>query len=449
MDRRKFVVRAVGMGAMLPLACDSQPVAPAHLGPSESQGDTGVRRDVRESGAMGDGVHDDTDAFARALDALPPEGGTLEVPPGVYLINPLRSVALRDGVTLALHPQAVLKAMPVAKREYYYAVVRAEGARNIRIGGGSIVGERTGHLGTGGEDGHGIAILGCTGVIIEDVYTGDCWGDGIFIASHTWGTGTESREVIIRRCRSVNNRRQGVSIVGCIGAVVEDCEFSDTNGTAPESGIDLEPAGMGQDRDIVRDVRIARCRAVRNAGAGMMLVDTVTDVILEQNVLSQNGYDGLFVRDSARFFVIDNTIELNGENGIRLEWARQAEIGSNVIVSNGCGPRYDNISNISVNYASSENLIAHNDFTTLSPRVTGVSRFDISVASPDCVGNRLLGNLLRGGQPGRGGILDNGSQTEITPPVNDTAERRNKRRRPPTPTRRSGRRFTPPVRGRR
>jgi parallel beta-helix repeat protein len=371
-------------------------------------------------------MSDDTDAFATALRDLPPEGGTLHVPAGVYLIDPLKSVVLRDGVTLELHPEAVLKAIPVAQRHHYYAVVRSEAARNIRIVGGSIIGERTGHLSTGGEDGHGIAILGCTGVVIEDLYVADCWGDGIFVSSYRWRTGTECRDVVIRRCRTVNNRRQGVSIVACIGALVEDCEFSGTNGTAPQSGIDLEPGGIGLERDVVRDIRIARCRAVRNAGAGMMLVDTVTDVVLEHNVLSQNGYDGFFVQNAARFSFIENTIELNGENGIRLEAASQGEIRSNVIVSNGLGPRYENIANVSINFASSDNVIANNDFTTMGSRLNDATRFDILVASPDCAENRLLGNRVRS-RHGASGILDNGTGTEITPAPNDPAERRKRR----------------------
>jgi parallel beta-helix repeat protein len=448
MDRRKFVVRAVSMSAALPLACDSQPVAPSHLGPSESRDTTGARHDVRDSGATGDGMHDDTDAFARGIDVLPPEGGTLNVPAGVYLIDPLRSIVLRDGVTLALHPQAVLKAIPVAAARYeYYAVVRAMGAWNIRIAGGSIVGERAGHLGTVGECGMGIWIGGCKSVVIEDVYTCDCWGDGIYIAALQDDTATESRDVTIRRCRSVNNRRQGLSITACIGARVEDSEFSDTNGTAPQSGIDLEPNGGLHARNVVRNVRIARCRAVRNAGDGIMLVDGVTDVILEQNVMSQNGHEGFYVRDSARFFVNDNTIELNGANGIKLERARESEITANVIASNACAdPAW--FDNISINDGSSENLIGDNDFTAVSPGHATAPRFDIWIASEDCVGNRLLGNVVRDGQQGGGGILDKGSKTEIVPPRPETALRRNKRRYTPIAKRRLGARLLPPAGGR-
>lgn len=41
---------------------------------------------VKACGAVGDGQHDDTAAFARAIDALGPRGGTITVPPGIYLV---------------------------------------------------------------------------------------------------------------------------------------------------------------------------------------------------------------------------------------------------------------------------------------------------------------------------------------------------------------------------
>jgi polygalacturonase len=413
------------MSAMLPLACDSQPVAAPAVDPSFSGNDAEPRHDVRDSGAVGDGTHDDTDAFARALDALPISGGTLSVPEGVYLINPLRSIDIRDRerLTLALHPKAVLKAIPVV--EGYSVVVKVVGSRNVRIVGGSVIGERPDHLGAGGEEGHGIALYGSTDVIIEDVYASECWGDGILISASWNKAGDECRNVTVRRCRSVNNRRQGLSITGCVGAAIQQCEFSGSNGTFPEAGIDLEPNGGGV---LVRGVRIAHCRAVRNAGAGMMLVEGVTDVILEHNVLSQNGREGLFVLNSERFVVADNGIESNSAEGIRLVAARHAEIGSNAIVSNGRAFP-DGYDNVLINDASCDNLIADNDFTALVPGVRIGPRFDINVASQDCRSNRLLANVVRKKGPAGGGILDLGSQTEITAPPEDAARRRNNRRR--------------------
>ena len=43
---------------------------------------------VRDFGALGDGVTDDQPAFAAAVAAMPtPYGGMIHVPPGTYLLN--------------------------------------------------------------------------------------------------------------------------------------------------------------------------------------------------------------------------------------------------------------------------------------------------------------------------------------------------------------------------
>lgn len=59
---------------------------------------------VRLFNAVGDGVHDDTGAFSAAVACLP-EGGTLYVPKGTYLLKP---VFLKSDMTLYLDEGAVL-----------------------------------------------------------------------------------------------------------------------------------------------------------------------------------------------------------------------------------------------------------------------------------------------------------------------------------------------------
>ncbi|MEP7098191.1 MAG: glycosyl hydrolase family 28-related protein, partial [Dokdonella sp.] len=51
---------------------------------------------VRDKGAKGDGVHDDTAAIQAAIDALPAAGGTVTIPDGNYMIDATRSIELRS-----------------------------------------------------------------------------------------------------------------------------------------------------------------------------------------------------------------------------------------------------------------------------------------------------------------------------------------------------------------
>lgn len=80
-DRRTLLGGAVGVAATLGLAS----CAPARPSTQKARGPA---VDVRDAGAVGNGVHDDTDAFARALARA---GGTrgLYVPAGTYLVGAL------------------------------------------------------------------------------------------------------------------------------------------------------------------------------------------------------------------------------------------------------------------------------------------------------------------------------------------------------------------------
>lgn len=53
--------------------------------------------DVREFGAVGDGIHDDTPAIQKAIDAASEVHGTVKVPPGTYLVSQLK---MRPGMEM-------------------------------------------------------------------------------------------------------------------------------------------------------------------------------------------------------------------------------------------------------------------------------------------------------------------------------------------------------------
>ena len=57
---------------------------------------------VRNFGAMGNGVTDDTAAFQAAINALPASGGVIVVPSGTYLIDATKSINMRPNTRLSL-----------------------------------------------------------------------------------------------------------------------------------------------------------------------------------------------------------------------------------------------------------------------------------------------------------------------------------------------------------
>ncbi len=287
--------------------------------------------DVRRFGARGDGRQDDTLAFQRAVDALR-GGGVLDVPAGSYLIDPLRSVHLRSGVHLRLARGARLLARPNAAPRGY--VLTVERVSDVRISGGSIVGERHAHQGRTGEWGHGIMIRGAARVSVSDMRISDCWGDGISIGGSPLGRGRvlPSSDIEIANVTCTGNRRQGLTIGRSRRVRVHDCEFSNTGGTPPAAGIDVEPdAG-----DIARDVRIERCTVRGNRGPGIQVWKRTVDVVIADCTIQGNRNAGVLAMGARDLLIAGNRIDGNGKAGIAVRGgATGIRVAGNSFRANG------------------------------------------------------------------------------------------------------------------
>ena len=106
--------------------------------------------DIRDFGGIGDGVTLNSEAFAKAIDALTEAGGgRLVVPTGVWLSGP---ITLKDNIDLHIRPDAVL--LFSTDRDLYPIVetvfegldtkrcispINAVGAKNIAITGGGTI----------------------------------------------------------------------------------------------------------------------------------------------------------------------------------------------------------------------------------------------------------------------------------------------------------------------
>jgi parallel beta-helix repeat protein len=295
--------------------------------------------DVRDFGARGDGVTDDTAALQRALDAG--AGGVVRVPAGTYLVH---ADGFRDGgkggitprsdTRLVLARDAVLKAKSTAATDY--VVVRVERVSNVVIEGGTIAGERDTHQGSAGEWGFGIGIFGATDVTIREVTVRDCWGDGIFVQEALPGVSVMSRNVTIERVVATNNRRQGMSVLGVDGLRVVDSIFENTNGTPPQAGVDIEPGGHGH---AVRNVTFHRCVFRDNAGRGIVADATtgadIADVRIVGGSAHGNGWEGVvFHRVTGGAVLAGMEVSGNGASGVYVHDASRITIEGNVITGN-------------------------------------------------------------------------------------------------------------------
>ena len=269
---------------------------------------------VRTAGAKGDGRHDDTSAFQAAINSLPSTGGTVTVPDGTYMINALRSINMRSHVRLRMSSGAKLVALPNSSTRSN--VIKLSRVNNVEISGGSIVGERTTHRGSSGEWGMGIDILASSKVFVHDMKISNCWGDGLYVgAIGSAGRATPSTDVTINHVVSNNNRRQGLSFGPVNRVYVVNSTFSNTNGTKPEHGIDIEPQVQGPSQNI----RIESSNMFGNRGNGLEMSNNVSGVVAVSNTLKgNNGFGVLIGGTSNNVSFTSNVVTENGLDGISL-----------------------------------------------------------------------------------------------------------------------------------
>lgn len=292
---------------------------------------------VKDKGALGDGLANDTPAFQAAVNQVSGTGGTVLVPEGNYMIDAVTGVDIGSDMNFALAKGAVLRAIPNDKENY--SVLRIRKSSNVVVSGGEIIGERLFHKGKKGEWGMGISILESRNIVVSGVVVRDNWGDGFYVSGLSRG---------VKLCSVVadNNRRQGLSVISVDGLIVQDSSFINTGGAAPQAGIDIEPnAG-----DTVNNVKIFNSRFSGNKGWGIKLTlgarpdvtDFIKNVSIENNYISENSLGGIGVLNAIDSNLSNNTFVNNNNYGVVLYKATVGNrvngnrvIGSQTVLDNG------------------------------------------------------------------------------------------------------------------
>lgn len=113
-------------------------------------------------------------------------------------------------------------------------------------------------------------------------------GDGIYIGAKDDKRDVPCKNILIRDCICDNNYRQGISVTSVDKLRIENCVLSNTKGTAPQAGIDIEPSHPA---NMLVDVVVSNCIAEYNGGSGFFInISRLTEKSREISVLFVNCY---------------------------------------------------------------------------------------------------------------------------------------------------------------
>lgn len=274
---------------------------------------------IKQFGGKGDGETNETTLIQKALNFT----NNLIIQNGTYMIDASIGLYLVSNSYIKL-VNATLKAIP--NNLDTYKIIYIHGVDNVIIEGGTIEGERSNHTGETGEWGHCIHISSnSNNITIKNCNIKNAWGDGLYI----------NRAFNVNSINNVytNNRRQGISVIRVDGFHSLNDIIKDTNGTSPESAIDIEP---NANNDFIKNVVLENLYTENNNGCGVDIylpaltgsndyVDirilnhhdkgsktgekisvpaTIRHSIITENALLENNNTGINLRDC-----FDNTID--------------------------------------------------------------------------------------------------------------------------------------------
>ncbi len=273
--RRSVLGAAVASGAALA-------VAPTHVAAAPVPADE--QEDVLRVSSLGHDLLDSTEFLQAALDS---EHSTIIIDhvPGGWSTRPL--FLRRSNVTIIIEPDVMVRAINGTFTGANDCLLTLTDVTDVTISGyGAKFAMAKPEYQTG-EWRMALKILGSRNVLVEGLMLRDSGGDGVYLGRGA----TLCRDITLRDLVVDNHRRQGMSVITVEGLEIEGCAFLNTNGTAPQSGIDFEPNAPD---DKLTDIVLRDCWFAGNMTSGVMLAglpltptSTPVSIVIERSTVSQ------------------------------------------------------------------------------------------------------------------------------------------------------------------
>lgn len=171
-----------------------------------------------------------------------------------------KGLMLKNNHKILFQPNSKLIIEP--NNQASYQALWIEGKENINVYFPKIEGDKFNHLNILGEWGMGIKIYKSQNVSIHGGIISQCWGDGLYI-------GGNSSNINISNLHVDNNRRNGISIISGSNIYITNTVISNTKGTLPECGIDIEPNSSSE---VLNNIVINNVITYNNNGDGINIV---------------------------------------------------------------------------------------------------------------------------------------------------------------------------------
>ncbi|MGK0446364.1 right-handed parallel beta-helix repeat-containing protein [Patiriisocius sp. Uisw_017] len=239
---------------------------------------------------LSDGSEDYTEIIQKVVNENP-----IVIFPDFSLLINTDGLKAKSNSTWFFQENTLLKYKSNDKKSYY--VVLVSDVENFSIYNLKVEGDRYRRIDPSnmeGEWGMGLWIMGSKNINIYYPEIQKCWGDGIYIGSS--GSKKVNDSINIIEATINDNRRNGISIITGKNIFINKAFISNTKGTPPQAGIDIEP---NNNDEIIENIKLKDIYTGNNLGSGIKVVtyflygDLKKNVLIDiENHIDENSYYG-------------------------------------------------------------------------------------------------------------------------------------------------------------
>jgi len=381
-SRTRFVALVIGAFTILVLVATLLSVVPA-----ATAGQSVFN--VRDFGAKGDGVADDTLAIQAAIEQAASVGGSVYLPGGTYVVRQQGSNAyalqLASGITVyGDGPSSLIKL--AANQDPWTRVISGTGIANVVLRDFAVDGNDN-NQSTWSEQRHGIFVSRAANITCQRLLVQNTSGDGIFYYGGSSG--------LIEDCTVIGgavleNARVGINFQGATGLVVRnntvinyDTSYKAEIDSGAPDATDVQllnnTASGGHPLALNGSSTGGKCRrfliqgntfAARSGVDWNIWVGHAYDVVIRDNTLS-GGHDGVYVIFDAHNVTIEGNRFVDQRVGVQLSNYLSIGPSDGITITYNTFQTSNPVVNVSANYASVE--VAYNGYPAGATLVANAS----------------------------------------------------------------------------